>query len=400
MPKPSTIVLGVSGSVAAYRAADLARELMRAGHVVRVLLTDGAKRFVTSALFEALTGQPVLESVFEEPVAGRMAHIDWARAADAVVVAPATANTLARLAHGIGDDMLTTVALASTAPLVLAPAMNPTMLANEATAESLRILATRATVVVPDEGDVACGENGRGKLASIARIAAAVESVLVDRTRLADRRVLITSGPTQEPLDAVRFLTNRSSGKMGAALARAALLMGAGVTVVAGPSSAVYPLGARVIRVRTAQEMHDVALAEGGDLIVAAAAVADYRPAAPYEGKMRRTAASMTVELVANPDVVAALAKAYPDATVVGFAAEPTSDLAVAREKLLRKGLFAVAANDVSDASIGFDADDNALSLVLRDGAVVQSGRRSKLACARWLLEEIATRVPFAAPAP
>ena len=390
MPKASNIVLGVSGSVAAYRAADLARELMRAGHTVRACLTDGARQFVTPALFEALTGQPCLQDVFEEPVAGRMAHIDWARAADAVVIAPATANTLARLANGIGDDMLTTIVLATAAPLVIAPAMNPHMLANDATAESLRKLESRAaTIVTPDEGDVACGENGKGKLASVARIIAAVEGVLVDRHRLAGRRVLITSGPTQEPLDAVRYLTNRSSGKMGAALARAALLMGAEVTVVAGPSSAQYPLGAEVVRVRTAQEMHDAALAEGGDLIVAAAAVADYRPREAFAGKLRRSDAALQVELIPNPDIVAALAKAFPQATVVGFAAEPTTDLAVAREKLTRKGLFAIAANDVSDSSIGFDADDNALSLVFRDGRVLESGRRSKLACARWLLEQV-----------
>ena len=384
------VVLGVSGSVAAYRAADLARELMRAGHTVRVLLTDGAKRFVTPALFEALTGQPVLVGVFEEPVAGRMAHIDWARAADVVVVAPATANTLARLAHGIGDDMLTTLVLATAAPLVLAPAMNPHMLANAE--QPLKILESRATIVTPDEGDVACGENGRGKLASVARIVAAVESVLMDRTRLAGRRVLVTSGPTQEPLDAVRYLTNRSSGKMGAALARAAGLMGAEVTVVAGPSAAAYPLSAKVISVRTAGEMYDAALEVGGDLIVAAAAVADYRPAAVFDGKLRRSGETLHVELVPNPDIVASLAAKYPEATVVGFAAEPSADLAIAREKLTRKGLFAVAANDVSDPTIGFDSDDNALRVVFRDGTTRESGRRSKLACARWLLEEVAER--------
>ena len=381
------VVLGVSGSVAAYRAADLAREMMRAGHTVRVLLTDGAKGFVTPALFEALTGQPVLEGVFEEPERGRMAHIDGARWANAVVVAPATANTLARLAHGLGDDMLTTLVLATTAPLVLAPAMNPQMM--ESAAASLATLASRAVIVEPEEGDVACGEHGRGKLASVARIAAAVESVLMDRQRLAGRRVLITSGPTQEPLDDVRYLTNRSSGKMGAALARAALLMGAETTVVAGPSSAAYPLGAKIVRVRTAQEMHDAALEIGGDLIVAAAAVADYRPLRAFEGKMRRGAENLMLELVPNPDVVAALAKAFPEATVVGFAAEPSGDLGFAREKLARKGLFAVAANDVSDPTIGFDSEENALRLVFWDGRVAESGRRSKLACARWLLETI-----------
>lgn len=384
------VVLGVSGSVAAYRGADLAREMMRAGHTVRACLTDGARQFVTSALFEALTGQPCLEDVFDEPEKGRMAHIDWARQADAIVIAPATANTLARLANGIGDDMLTTLVLASAAPLIIAPAMNPHMLANDATAESLRKLESRAaTIVTPDEGDVACGEHGRGKLAAVTRIAAAVESVLTDRTRLEGKRVLITSGPTQEPIDDVRYLTNRSSGKMGAALARAALLMGAEVTVITGPASVQYPLDATIVRVRTAQEMHDAALATGGDLIIAAAAVADYRPAAPVAGKIRRSGEPLTLELIPNPDIVAALAEKYPAATVVGFAAEPTSDLTVAREKLARKNLFAIAANDVSDPSIGFDADDNALQLVLKDGTVRESGRRGKLAIARWLLEQL-----------
>ncbi len=386
------VVLGVSGSVAAYRAADLARELMRGGHTVRACLTDGARQFVTSALFEALTGQPCLEDVFEEPEKGRMAHIDWARSADAIVIAPATANTLARLANGIGNDMLTTLVLASAAPLIIAPAMNPHMLANDATAEALKKLESRAaTIVIPDEGDVACGEHGRGKLAAVSRIAAAVEAVLMDRTRLKGKRVLITSGPTQEPIDAVRYLTNRSSGKMGAALARAALLMGAEVTVITGPASAQYPLDAKVIRVRTAQEMYDAALAIGGDLIVAAAAVADYRPAAPVEGKIRRGNGALVLELLPNEDIVAALSARYPMATTVGFAAEPTTDLTIAREKLDRKGLFAIAANDVSDPSIGFDSDDNAIQLVMRNGEVRESGRRGKLAIARWLLEQIPT---------
>lgn len=387
------VVLGVSGSVAAYRAADLARELMRGGHTVRALLTESAQRFVTPALFEALTGQPSLQSVFEEPVAGRMAHIDWARAADIVVVAPATANTLSRLASGLGDDMLTTVVLATDAPLVVAPAMNPQMLVNEATQESIRRLEERgAWVVTPDEGDVACGEHGRGKLAAVTRIAAEVEAVLGVRKRLQGKKVLITSGPTQEPIDAVRFLTNRSSGKMGAALARAALLMGAEVTVIAGPSTTTYPLRAKIIAVRSALEMHAAAIREasGHDLVVAAAAVADYRPKETFAGKLRRSSEALSLELVPNPDIVAEVAQANPGKTIVGFAAEPTTDLEAARQKLARKGLAAIAANDVSDPSIGFDADQNALSLVMADGRVLESGRRSKFACARWLLEQIA----------
>lgn len=365
---------------------------MREGHFVRVCLTDAAQKFVTPALFEALTGQPTLIDTFEEPERGRMAHIDWARQADAVIVAPATANTIVRLAHGIGDDMLTTLVLATTAPLIVAPAMNPHMYANDAFRDALATLQARATAVVePVEGDVACGEHGQGKLASIPHIVSVVRTVLTRAKALAGKRVLITSGPTQEPIDGVRFLSNRSSGKMGSALARAALLMGAEVTVVAGPQRASLPMGANVIRVRTAEEMRDAALAHapGADIIVGAAAVADYRPAHPVAGKIRRTGDPLTLELVPNPDIIAALAQAAPHAKVVGFAAEPTDETEIAKEKLKRKGLFAVAANDVSQPGQGFDADENLLRVVFQDGRTEGSGRQSKLACALWLLERI-----------
>ncbi|RYG39999.1 bifunctional phosphopantothenoylcysteine decarboxylase/phosphopantothenate--cysteine ligase CoaBC, partial [bacterium] len=334
------IVLGVSGSVAAYRAADLAREMMRAGATVRVCLTEAAAKFVTPALFEALTGEPCLVGAFEEPERGRMAHIDWARWADVVVVAPATATTLARIAGGIGDDMLTTLVLATEAPLIVAPAMNPHMYAGaHEVLESLR--ARAATVVEPTEGEVACGEEGKGKLAPVSEIVHATLAVVRRAQLLKGKRVLITSGPTREPIDAVRFVSNRSSGKMGAALARAALLMGAEVTVVAGPQRATLPLGAKVERVETALQMRDAALAAvlDVDFIVAAAAVADYRPASPFEGKLRRTESAMNLEMVANPDIVAELARTFPAAKTIGFAAEPDPDLATARAKIERKGL-------------------------------------------------------------
>jgi phosphopantothenoylcysteine decarboxylase/phosphopantothenate--cysteine ligase len=386
------IVLGVSGSVAAYRSADLARELMRAGHSVRVCLTDAAQRFVTPALFEALTGNPCLLDTFEEPDRGRMAHIDWARRAAVLLVAPATANTLNRLASGIGDDMLTTIALATSAPLVVAPAMNPHMYSSEATRTALQTLAARGAIVVePTEGDVACGEYGQGKLASIATIVSSVEAVLRRSNALKGKKVLVTSGPTQEPVDSVRFLSNRSSGKMGIAIARAALLMGAEVTLVTGPTSVPVPIDATSVRVRTAQEMLEAALehSEGADLIIGAAAVADYRPAHPVEGKLRRSDAAMNLELVPNPDIIAKLAAHRPAARVVGFAAEPGTELEEAIQKLSRKGLFAIAVNDVSDASIGFDSDENELTLVLSDGSTQNSDRQSKLACALWLLERV-----------
>lgn len=386
-------VLGVCGSIAAYRAADLARELMRAGFTVRVCLTDAAKEFVTPTLFEVLTGQPCLTSAFDEPVVGRMAHIDWARQADVIVVAPATANTINKLATGIGDDMLTTLLLAATCPLVVAPAMNPQMYVNESTQEALKALAARAAVIVePQEGDVACGEHGQGKLATIDQIVSAVRTVAAKGKLLAGKRVVITSGPTQEPIDEVRFLSNRSSGKMGAALARAALLMGAEVTVVSGPVHVVYPLQAKVVYVRDAVQMLAATVAEskGADVVIGAAAVADYRPAEPVAGKLRRTSENLVLTLVPNPDIIAQVARTYPSAVVAGFAAEPTSDISVAREKLARKGLSAIAANDISQSGIGFDSENNDLTLITPDRDPVSSGRKSKLECALWLLERIA----------
>ena len=386
------LVLGVSGSIAAYRAADLARDLMREGYTVRVCLTDSAQKFVTPTLFEVLTGNPCLSDTFEEPVVGRMAHIDWARQADMVVVAPATANTINKLAAGIGDDMLTTIVLAATCPLVIAPAMNPQMYLNETTQQSLKALATRATTIVePQEGDVACGEHGQGKLATNAQIVAAVKAVAIREQILAGRHVLITSGPTQEALDEVRYFSNRSSGKMGSALARAALLMGAQVTVVSGPVQVAYPRDAKVIRVRDAVQMlaATVAEANNADIVIGAAAVADYRPSEPVQGKIRRGSGNLTITLVPNPDIIAEVARTYPNALVVGFAAEPTSDLSVAREKLTRKGVFAIAANDVSQSGIGFDAEDNELTLVMLRGDPISSGKKSKLECALWLFENL-----------
>ena len=390
------ILLGVSGSISAYRAADLARELMRHGHIVRVCLTDAAQNFVSAVLFETLTGQPCLVDTFEEPTVGRMAHIDWARQADLVLIAPATANTINKIANGIADDMLSTIALVTTRPMVLAPAMNPQMFLNSTVRASLAALVSQgATVVEPTEGDVACGENGQGKLASIATIVEVVQEVLFSSSLLAGKKVLITSGPTQEPIDSVRYISNRSSGKMGAALARAALQMGAQVTVVAGPQVEPLPLGATVRSVLTAQEMHDeaMALAPSFDLIFGVAAVADYRVADPKTGKIRRDGNSLSLQLIPNPDIIASLASVAKNAVVIGFAAEPTSDLAIAQSKIARKGLFAIAANDISDKETTFGSDQNRLSLIFADGSVSQSNLMSKFQCSVWLLGEVGSRL-------
>ncbi len=387
------LVLGVSGSVAAYRAADLARELMRAGFTVRVCLTDAAQKFVTPILFETLTGQPCLIDAFEEPERGRMAHIDWARQADVLVIAPASANTLNKIAHGVGEDMLTTLALVFEGPIVIAPAMNPSMYANENTQEARRRLDTKgAFFVEPTEGDVIVGETGLGKLAPTQSIVETVLTVSSRAQTLKGKKVLITSGPTQEAIDDVRFLSNRSSGKMGTALAKAALLMGAEVTLVTGPTAQPLPLRAHCIRVHSADEMLSAAVAYAGeaDLIIGAAAVADYRPAERIKGKRRSDRENWTLELTPNPDIIAALSKlAKLDAKVIGFAAEPTGDLTVARIKIEKKGLHAIAHNDVSKAGIGFESDENELTLIRKTGDLLSSGRRTKLGCALWLLEEL-----------
>ncbi|MEY4881004.1 MAG: hypothetical protein RLZ87_433 [Armatimonadota bacterium] len=388
-------VLGVSGSVAAYRAADLARELMRNGFTVRVCLTDSAQKFVQPALFEALTGNPCLIEAYEEPERGRMAHIDWARQADIIIIAPATANTINKIAQGIADDMLSTITLATTKPIVIAPAMNPQMYANEVTQQSLEELEARgAYIVEPEEGDVACGENGQGKLASISSIIFTVNEVATTSKLLKGKKILITSGPTQEPIDDVRFITNRSSGKMGVALAKAALLMGAEVTMIAGPQEARIPLQLTVFKVKTALEMLEAMKGQAPqhDWIIGAAAVADYRLENPSPGKLRRSESSLQINLVPNPDIIAEAARLAPNAKVIGFAAEPSTNLNIAKEKIRKKSLFAIAANDVGNTEIGFDSSANAIDLIFADGNILHSGVRSKFQCAVWLLESIAQK--------
>lgn len=387
------VLLGVTGSISAYRAADLARDLMRLGHQVRVCLTRSGAKFVTPHLFESLTGEPCLVDAFDEPAPGRMAHIEWARWADLVLVAPATAHCLNALAGGLAEDMLTTILVATEAPLVIAPAMNPIMWGNEVTQASVRALAARGVEIVwPQTGEVACGEVGTGKLALNSTILEAAEEALSVTKLLEGRTVLITSGPTREAIDDVRFLTNRSSGQMGSALAKAAQRMGARVIMVAGPQTAPIPRLIEAVRVQTGLEMLESALkmAPQSDLIIGAAAVADYRPAKKVEGKIRRGEGGMTLELVQNPDVLAELVKAAPKALCAAFAAEPDDGLETARAKAIRKGVKAIAVNDVSRPEIGFDSADNELTLLWTSGEQESSGLMSKYQCAVWLLSRLA----------
>ncbi|MFM9872318.1 MAG: bifunctional phosphopantothenoylcysteine decarboxylase/phosphopantothenate--cysteine ligase CoaBC [Fimbriimonadaceae bacterium] len=389
----SNIVLGVCGSISAYRACDLARDLMRAGHTVRVCLTDSAAQFVTPVLFETLTGNPCLTETFEEPIRGRMAHIDWAREADLVLIAPATANTLNKVANGIGDEMLTTIILAAQVPLVIAPAMNPAMFTNPETQSSItKIQSQGAFIIEPTEGDVASGETGQGKLAPNSQILECVETILAKRELLKDKTILITSGPTQEPIDSVRYITNRSSGKMGDAMARAAKLMGAKVIFITGPTSLPTPANSTTIKVKTADEMLAAcqAYAAKADWIIGLAAVADYKINNPSNTKLRRNDGDLTLTLSPNPDIIGSLAKENPTKRVIAFAAEPSDDTTYATEKMRRKGVFAIALNDVSNPEIGFHSDENELTLILSSGESHKSGRKSKLACALWMLEILA----------
>ena len=378
------IVLCVTGGIAAYKAADLARRLQDAGAQVRVVMTEAATRFITPMTFQALTGQPVRTSLWDEAAEAAMGHIELARWADRLLVAPASADAIARLAAGLAGDLLGTLYLATEAPLVLAPAMNRVMWAHPATQANLATLQARgAQVLGPGEGDQACGEVGAGRMLEPLQIVAALQAA----GALAGRRLLITAGPTFEDLDPVRFIGNRSSGKMGFALAAEAARQGAEVTLVAGPVALSTPAGVHRLDVRSAEQMRAAVLAAlpGQDAFIGAAAVADFRPAQVASTKINKSAGLPQVEWTATPDILTEVAAhAQRPALVVGFAAE-TDDLeAHARDKLARKRVDLIAANRV-DAGLGFEADDNALTVFAADGTR-EIARQSKVGVARELL--------------
>lgn len=365
------IVLGVSGGIAAYKAAELLRQLQQAGAQVRVVMTASALHFVGAATFQALSAHPVRSSLWDAEAEAAMSHIELARWATQVVIAPATANVIARLAQGRANDLLSTLCLATEAPLSLAPAMNRVMWAHPATQANVALLQSRGVQILgPGEGDQACGEVGAGRLLEPEQIVAALVAANLP-PRLAGRRILISAGPTFEDIDPVRFIGNRSSGKMGFAAAAAARALGAEVTLIAGPVSLPTPAGVRRIDVRRAAQMREAVLAElpGQDVYLGAAAVADYMPAETLPQKIKKSGETLSLVLVRTADILAEVA-AHPQrpALVVGFAAE-TQDMEVyARDKLHRKGLDLIAANDVGRAGQGFECDDNALSVFWRDG--------------------------------
>ncbi len=392
------IVLGVSGGVAAYKAAELVRRLQQERLEVQVVMTRSAQEFVTPLTFAALTGQKVITEMFGDPAGGpanvesAIEHIAVAQRIDLLVIAPATANVLAKLARGIADDFLTTLYLATTAPVVLAPAMNVNMWEHPATQENLAQLRARGVrVVEPDEGYLACGMTGPGRLAGVEAIAQVVCEVLGIRHDYDGETVLVTAGPTCEDLDPVRFITNRSSGKMGYALADAALRRGARVILVSGPTALTPPAGAECIPVRATEEMHRAVLARavGCTVVIMAAAVADYRPVAPHARKIKRGAGGVTLELEPTPDILADLAREKGERILVGFAAETDHVAEHAREKLAGKRADLIVANDVTQQGAGFDQDTNVVALFARDARELSLPRMSKFEVANRVLDEV-----------
>ncbi len=359
------LLLGIGGGIAAYKSLDLCRKLISRGYRVRVVMTDAAQAFVTPLSFQALSGQPVHSRLLDEASEAGMGHIELARWADVILIAPATANLMARIAHGLADDLLTTACLASTAPLLLAPAMNQQMWRAGATLANVHCLESRGVRILgPAEGEQACGDVGPGRMLEPEQILQYLGAGETPRP-LAGLRVLVTAGPTREALDPVRYISNHSSGKMGYAVAAAASRAGAAVTLVSGPVSLATPTGVERVDVQCAQQMYDEVLARvaGQQIFIAAAAVADYRPAVAAPEKIKKHAARTNLELVRNPDVLAAVAALKEAPFTVGFAAETENLAANARSKLAGKGLDMIAANQVGGDDRGFDSEQNALSV-------------------------------------
>ncbi|GIX36752.1 MAG: phosphopantothenoylcysteine decarboxylase [Lysobacteraceae bacterium] len=371
MAAAERIVLGVSGGIAAYKSAELVRRLRERGHEVQVVMTEAATRFVTPLTFQALSGRPVRCSLWDDAAEAAMGHIELARWAQRVVVAPASADLIARMAQGRADDLLTTLLLATAAPVLLAPAMNRQMWAHPAVQANLEVLRSRGIEFVgPGRGGQACGEFGEGRMSEPAEILARLAAPPAAEGRLRGRRVLITAGPTFEDIDPVRFIGNRSSGRMGFAVAEAACAEGAEVTLVAGPVSLPTPAGVRRIDVRSACQMRDAVMQtlDGQDVFIAAAAVADYRPREVLDSKRKKSGQTWNLELVLNPDILAEVAARTPRPFVVGFAAETEEVERHARDKLARKRLDMIAANRVGQPGCGFEAGENALSVYWHGG--------------------------------
>jgi len=390
-------VLGVGGGIAAYKSAELARALMERGFRVQVVLTSAAEKFITPLTFAALTGRKVITDLFassssEETLSSAVEHIAVAQENDILVIAPATADLLARLAHGLANDFLTTTYLAFTGPVVLAPAMNSNMWMHPASQANLAILKSRGHhIIEPEEGLLACGTTGPGRLAEPERIADMVAGLTLHQRDLEGETILVTAGPTEEPLDPVRFISNRSSGKMGYALAQAAAQRGARVILVSGPVQLPDPAGVQVIHVRTAVEMRNAVMEHLADtsIIVKSAAVADYHLSRVPQHKVKKTSARMSLDLDPTPDILAELGQKKGDRLLIGFAAETENLTESARQKLKSKNCDMVVANLVNQEGSGFESDQNEVVLVLRTGDTIPIARAPKREIADRIFDQV-----------
>ena len=393
------VVVGVGGGIAAYKAAELVRELQKRGHGVQVVMTRAAREFIQPLTFASLTGEKVITELFSqengnETLSSAVEHIHIAQRHDALIVAPATADLLAKLAHGMADDFLTTLYLAFTGPVMLAPAMNTAMWEHPATKQNLQTLRGRGCFIVdPDEGWLACGTVGTGRFPDPARIAAEFDLLSEQRKDFAGESVLITAGPTQESLDPVRYVSNRSSGKMGYAIAEVAARRGAHVTLISGPVNLAPLKNVDLISVRTAQEMRQAVLAhlDRSTIIIKAAAVADYYVTEVPSQKLKKTATRLSLELDPTPDILAEIGQRKGDRLLIGFAAETDNLIGEARRKMISKQCDMLVANLVNREGLGFEADHNEVDIITRTGPAVHRGPGPKKEIAESILDEVAT---------
>lgn len=389
------IVLGITGGIAAYKAPDLVRRLRERGADVQIVMTASAEEFVTATALQAVSGRPIRSNLWDKEAEAAMSHIELARWADIVLIAPATAEVMARIVSGAAPDLLTTICLATEAPIALAPAMNHVMWNNPATQSNREVLEQRGIHILgPGTGSQACGETGAGRMLEPETIAATVCGLSVGKGKglLEGKSVIVTAGPTREPIDPVRYITNRSSGKMGYAIARAAAAQGANVVLISGPVSLPAPPGMDIHHVNTAQEMYDVTHEHvaKADIFVAAAAVADYRPAKTEQQKIKKDKETGNIDLVRCPDILASVAALHEPPFTVGFAAETEKVEDHARSKLEKKKLDMIVANQVGDDR-GFDHDENALNVLWQNGTK-EFPKAAKAELARDLIELIAKR--------
>lgn len=386
------IILGVTGSIAAYKSAELTRQLIGLDLEVFCVMSNAATEFISPLTLQTLSRHPVAIELFEPMDNWEIEHIELAKQADIVLIAPATANLIAKVAAGIADDLLTTLVLAVQCPILIAPAMNNRMYLNPITQANIELLKGYGiSFIEPEKGELACGDEAVGRLASISSIISQVEAALSDKKPLSSKTIIVTAGATQEPIDPIRYITNYSSGRMGYALAKVAYQYGAKVILISAPTQLEPPTGVETIYVKTARQMHQVVLTafSGADVVISAAAVADYRPKDVVQEKIKKTGDSLLLDLEKNPDILADLGQIKGNRLLVGFAAETSDLLTNAQQKLKTKNLDLIVANDVTKQGSGFGSPTNEVILISRDGKVEELPLLPKEEVARRILEAV-----------